>query len=377
VTHDLSSDLYEFGDFLLSLNDKQLMRNGVCVPMPPRVFDTLVLLVAAKGQLVDKDYLLQQLWPDTFVEEGALAHNISLLRKALGESAGASTFIQTVPKRGYRFLAPIRSASRPAPIVADAPGVAMGDPVVSVMAAATKGNHRVDWIRRRVVWGIGPLSTLAGATLALTIVAAIWWRPWIKARLIRRELATTIQQQLTATQRDPGQAQRAPYGAELGAILRFETRHQDTRPGGWRVPVGNISVDGQIVHGGRWSVRLERNANSAGDFSSLTQAIPRDFTGATIELRGFLRSEDVSGYFGLWMREDSDTHSLAFENMQRSQLNGTHDWTEYTIKLPVHRDAKQLYFGVLLSGTGRVWADDLQLLVDGTPVWLAPKVERP
>jgi len=105
----VSSDIHEFGDFQLNLSDQRLLRNGVCVPMPPRVFDTLVLLVTAKGQLVDKDYLVRQLWPDTFVEEGALAHNISILRKALGESAVSSTFIQTVPKRGYRFLAPIRT----------------------------------------------------------------------------------------------------------------------------------------------------------------------------------------------------------------------------------------------------------------------------
>ena len=101
-----------------------------------------------------------------------------------------------------------------------------------------------------------------------------------------------------------------------------------------------------------------------------------EFGGARIEWRGFLRSEGVSDYFGLWMREDGDTPGLAFDNMQQRQVKGTHDWTEYSITLPVHPDAKQLYFGVLVAGTGKVRADDLQVLVDGKPVWEAPKLER-
>jgi len=102
-----------------------------------------------------------------------------------------------------------------------------------------------------------------------------------------------------------------------------------------------------------------------------------DFAGTTIEWRGFLRSEGVSDYLGLWMREDGDTPGLAFDNMQQRQVKGTNDWMEYSITLPVHRDAKQLYFGVLIAGTGKVWADDLRLLVDGKPIWEAPKMERP
>jgi C-terminal processing protease CtpA/Prc len=101
------------------------------------------------------------------------------------------------------------------------------------------------------------------------------------------------------------------------------------------------------------------------------------FSGTTIELRGYLRTEDVSDFVGLWMREDGETPALAFDNMQDRKLRGTTAWTEYTISLPVHSEARKLFFGVLLSGTGKAWADDLQLLVDGKPIWDAPKVERP
>jgi aspartyl/asparaginyl-tRNA synthetase len=63
------------------------------------------------------------------------------------------------------------------------------------------------------------------------------------------------------------------------------------------------------------------------------------------------------------MREDGDAGSLAFDNMQQRQVKGTHDWTEYSITLPLRPEAKQLAFGVLVAGTGKVWVDDLQLLV--------------
>jgi C-terminal processing protease CtpA/Prc len=131
------------------------------------------------------------------------------------------------------------------------------------------------------------------------------------------------------------------------------------------------------VHGGQWSARLERTAASPQAFSTLTTAIPVDFAGTTIEWRGFLRSEDVTGFMGLWLRQDGDAPNLAFASMQPQQIRGTNEWREYSIALPVHPDAKQLFFGVLIGGTGKVWADDLRLLVDGKPVWEAPTAVRP
>ena len=183
---------------------------------------------------------------------------------------------------------------------------------------------------------------------------------------------------LCATLNVAAQGPNPSVGRELESILTFEAPHNGTAPFGWSGgPPGTISVDGQTVHGGRWSVRLERDASSPQGFSTLTGSIPIEFSGNTIEWRGFLRIENVSAYMGLWMRQDGDTPNLAFATMQPRQINGTHDWTEYSITFPLHREARQLYFGVLLSGTGKVWADDLRLLVDGKPVWDAPKVERP
>jgi Peptidase family S41 len=166
--------------------------------------------------------------------------------------------------------------------------------------------------------------------------------------------------------------------SDLELSLSFEAPARGDMPGGWGGgPPGTIFVDDKVVHGGRWSARIERHTDSPSNFSTITKSISIEFSGATIELRGFLRTEDVSDFVGLWMREDGESPSLAFDNMQSRQLKGTTAWTEYSIKLPIHPEAKQLFFGVLLAGTGKAWGDDLQLLVDGRPVWEAPKAERP
>ncbi|HJT65451.1 MAG TPA: tetratricopeptide repeat protein [Pyrinomonadaceae bacterium] len=85
--------------------DRVLLREGELVPLTPKVFDILLVLVQSSGQVVAKDDLMKRVWPNTFVEEGNLTQNISLLRKALGETPGGAQFIETVPRRGYRFVA--------------------------------------------------------------------------------------------------------------------------------------------------------------------------------------------------------------------------------------------------------------------------------
>jgi len=166
--------------------------------------------------------------------------------------------------------------------------------------------------------------------------------------------------------------------ARLADVLSFEFSQAGEHPNGWSGgPRGTILTDDNVVHGGRYSVRLERGAESESTFSTLTMAIPMEFAGAKLELSGFLRTENVEGFAGLWMRQDGDTPSLAFDNMRSRQLRGTTDWAPYSISLPIHPNARQLFLGVLLTGTGKAWADDLRLLVDGKPIWEAPRRERP
>ena len=96
--------------------ERRLVRDGMEIPLPHKVFTTLRLLVENAGRLLTREQLLEKIWPDVAVEEGNLNHNISILRKALGEQATGQTFIETVPRVGYRFVASvteIASATEP------------------------------------------------------------------------------------------------------------------------------------------------------------------------------------------------------------------------------------------------------------------------
>jgi eukaryotic-like serine/threonine-protein kinase len=101
--------VYEFGPFCLDPAERSLTRDGIPVSLTPKAFETLLVLVERSGHLVEKDELMCQVWPDAFVEEVGLARNVSSLRKALGEGPTEIRYIETVPKRGYRFVAPVRT----------------------------------------------------------------------------------------------------------------------------------------------------------------------------------------------------------------------------------------------------------------------------
>jgi len=96
---------YEFGPFRMDADERLLWKAGQAMPLPPKVFATLLALVEKAPQIVEKDDLLQTIWPDTFVEESNLSQNVFSLRKVLGEPE----CIENIPKRGYRFIAPVRS----------------------------------------------------------------------------------------------------------------------------------------------------------------------------------------------------------------------------------------------------------------------------
>src|SRR5579864_8795816 len=122
--------LYEFGEWRLDPAEHLLLRNGSTVPLGPKVFDTLLLLVEGAGRLVTKDEFMNRVWPDSFVEDLALTQNISQLRKVLGN--GDAPVIETVPKRGYRFVLSVAVRER-----TQSPGLA---PQVK----AETGSHRLN-----------------------------------------------------------------------------------------------------------------------------------------------------------------------------------------------------------------------------------------
>ncbi len=99
---------YEFGPFRVDVRERRLLRHQEVVPLTPKVFDTLLVLVQNSGHILSKDEVLRMVWCDTLVEEGSVARNISTLRKALGEDSQGRQCIETIPWRGYRFVADVK-----------------------------------------------------------------------------------------------------------------------------------------------------------------------------------------------------------------------------------------------------------------------------
>jgi DNA-binding winged helix-turn-helix (wHTH) protein/tetratricopeptide (TPR) repeat protein len=109
---DAEVPIYEFGEYRVDAGKLLLSRSGEPVPLTPKVFDTLLLLVKRSGEVLDKEALLRAVWPDTMVEENNLNQNISTLRRVFGESRGENRYIATVPGRGYRFMPEVRTISQ-------------------------------------------------------------------------------------------------------------------------------------------------------------------------------------------------------------------------------------------------------------------------
>jgi DNA-binding winged helix-turn-helix (wHTH) protein/tetratricopeptide (TPR) repeat protein len=103
-----TSEIFQFGEFRLDPLDRTLRRNESAVPLHRRAFDVLLYLVQNPGRVVTKDELLKNVWPDTFVDENNLTQSISVLRKALDQRAGETSYITTLPGRGYQFVVPVQ-----------------------------------------------------------------------------------------------------------------------------------------------------------------------------------------------------------------------------------------------------------------------------
>jgi eukaryotic-like serine/threonine-protein kinase len=145
--------IYEFGLFRLDAHERLLQRDGATISLTPKAFDLLLALVERHGRLVEKDELFQVVWPDTFVEEANLSSNISLIRKALGEGENGHKFIETVAKRGYRFMAEVRKV-RPVSDEGERPPgqtaqIARG--ISAAMIKALDANARLAWIAAAVL----------------------------------------------------------------------------------------------------------------------------------------------------------------------------------------------------------------------------------
>src|SRR5262249_34692515 len=105
ASRNVQTRVYEFGCFRLEIENRLLFCRGEQVSLQPKTFDLLLLLVERRGRVLTKDALMEEVWPDAVIEESNLTQNVYMLRKILAADPDGNKYIETVPKRGYRFVA--------------------------------------------------------------------------------------------------------------------------------------------------------------------------------------------------------------------------------------------------------------------------------
>ena len=173
--------LYEFGPFQLDVSDRALRRGPERIDLPPRVFDTLVALTESDGRLLAKDDLMDRVWPDSTVEENNLTQAIYLLRKVLQDGENGARYIETVPKRGYRFVAPVRATIRDVGLSGSHPAAPEpGLPAQSRAQSPLLEPHAAG----RIPKPSRPATRLIVAIVivALAVVSALSGMRWLKSR---------------------------------------------------------------------------------------------------------------------------------------------------------------------------------------------------
>ncbi len=172
---------YEFGSFLLDTAEFSLARDGQIIPLTPKVFETLLVLVENSGHVVSKDELYKRVWQDAFVEETNLTKNISILRKILNNGGEGASFIETIPKRGYRFVAPVqwsgaeqtKNGLKPAAFLTDADEGRVESGVSFSRQPASVDKHFIAGVSQHKAAAIIAVAVLLLATL---VVGMYWFR---------------------------------------------------------------------------------------------------------------------------------------------------------------------------------------------------------
>ena len=138
----------------------------------------------------------------------------------------------------------------------------------------------------------------------------------------------------------------------------------------------SLSVDSLIRQHGKFSLVLEQKDPNA-QFGAFSFSIKPAFRGQKLTLKGYIRTENVSGFAGLWARVDGNSGVLSFNNMQSQGLKGTNDWKEFSIDIDYNtEDANAIFVGALLAGKGKIWLDNFHLLIDDKDFSLAPAFNK-
>jgi len=162
---------YEFGPFRLNATERLLQRGNDVVPLTPKVFDTLLVLVENCGHVLEKTKLMEQLWPDSFVEESSLTQNISLLRRALSDLGSDEHYIETIPKRGYRFVGVVQEREELTNVNGSTNGAMHS---AEAPMASEVSSHAVIPTNKSRTYVAG-LAALAGIVFVSIVFGVIYW----------------------------------------------------------------------------------------------------------------------------------------------------------------------------------------------------------
>jgi TolB-like protein/DNA-binding winged helix-turn-helix (wHTH) protein/Tfp pilus assembly protein PilF len=292
-----ATETYEFGPYRIDAAERLLYRGETVISLPPKVTSTLLVLVQNAGRMVDKDVLMKAVWPDTFVEEGALTRNISLLRKTLGDTGEQAVFIETIPKRGYRFLAPVQENCR-----ADS----KREPAVPVRAAAAAGYRwtriviailllaAVAAIARYAVRRADPAAELWGPAPS-TVLAVLPFRSLTADRpqdpfadgmtqALITSLANLRQLRVVSLVSDP---RGRVDSAEWNAILRDQAVHM-ALTGAIQRSGNRVRIDAQLIDPAtravHWANKYERDLEDLIALeSTVAEAIAEEIRGQLTE----------------------------------------------------------------------------------------------
>src|SRR5262245_48586415 len=216
-----SGPIYEFGAFRVNVAERKLLKGGSPVPLTPKAFDVLLLLVENGGRVVQKDELISRVWADSFVEEGNLKVTVSMLRKALEDDADVHRYIETVPRQGYRFVAEVTNLSdMGADLVVRE--LTRSTLTVEEQADITKagGKYLIDTIRRHKTAAILSSGVFL---IAVAAVALVLYKITIRTNTIAPGQAMKIVKLTTS-----GKASRADISPD-GKYVAYRVKELDGR----------------------------------------------------------------------------------------------------------------------------------------------------
>ena len=346
-------NLHQFGPFRLDTQEQRLLSDGKPVPLTPKSFELLRVLVENPGRLLHKDELLKLVWPDSYVEEGNLSHHVFALRKALGDEKASTQYIETVPRRGYRFIADVQevkeTVAREAPVVRDA----LADQSRAIATGTAPLTDAVPQIPGVFVrdrrWPLRATASAVVILLAMTVIGIVGYRWRVgnihsAASSAPRQIAVLPFKPIVVTDRDEslewGMAEtlitRLAGVLEIGvrpfsAMRRYGSLDQDPAAAGRELGVDAV-LDGSMQRvGGRIRVtaRLIRTSDSVplwvrtfdenvSDIFALQDSISEQVVGSLIpELATQARS-----HFGARGTDNADAYQL--------YLRGRYFWNKRT-----------------------------------------------